>query len=175
MRCVQREDAVAALVTRSIWVEGWWGAASIARSRQHNQFESPPSGVAPPPHTPPPRHSSMPDTTSTRSIFVVDGKKRLTAQTVVATNPRARRQRPVRGGGGVEMRQAPVGSVGSQFQELEHPVAPLGHSCTSRHHAPRSTLRSMQVSYPREVHAGEPHDGRKIVHGLGGQLPRGVP
>ena len=134
MRRVQREDAVAALVTRSIWVEGWWGAASIARSRQHNQFESPPSGVAPPPHTPPPRHSSMPDTTSTRSIFVVDGKKRLTAQTVVATNPRARRQRPVRGGGGVEMRQAPVGSVGSQFQELSpsRPVRPLVHIAPPR-------------------------------------------
>jgi hypothetical protein len=46
----QREDVEAALITRSIWVEGGWGAASIAQSRQHKQFESSPSGVAPPQH-----------------------------------------------------------------------------------------------------------------------------
>ena len=67
----------------------------------------------------------------------------------------------------MEMRQAPVGSVGSQFQELSpsRPVRPLVHIApprTSEH------IASMQVSYPRDVHVGEPHDGRKIVHG-----PRG--
>ena len=149
-------------------MEGGWGAASIAQSRQHKQFESSPSGVAPPPHHH--RRAVLPRPTPLNAPhFVVDGKKRLKAQTVVATNPRARKQRPVRGGGAVEMRHGPVGSVGSRFQELpiSRPVRPLEHT---RHHAPRSTLRSMQVSYPREVkvHTNEPHDGRKILHG-----PRG--
>lgn len=114
---------------------GGWGAASIAQSRQHKQFESPTSGVAPPKHHH--RRAVLPRPTPLQPDtphYVADGKKGLTAQTVVATNPRARKQRPVRGGGGVEMRQAPVGSVGSQFQELSpsRPVRPLVHIAPPR-------------------------------------------
>ena len=169
LRRVQREDVEAALVTRSIWVEGGWGAASIAQSRQHKQFESPTSGVAPPQHHH--RRAVLPRPTPLQPDtphYVADGKKGLTAQTVVATNPRARKQRPVRGGGGVEMRQAPVGSVGSQFQELSpsRPVRPLVHIApprTSEHIAIDAGVVPSRSACGRTE-----HDGRKIVHG-----PRG--